>query len=154
MKVIAILQGLLTPTIGVIAVYIAWQQWQGNKLRLKMDRYERRLRVYQDVVKMLKIGSNGNPEWSEIIDFSAQTAEGDFLFEPEIREYLNDIVTRATALNTAKFEFRHINSPGPLPANYDHNRIVEEIGTQQKWFVEQIQNSLVKAKFRKYLNIS
>ena|SRR5438132_1589270 len=154
MKVIAILQGLLTPTIGVIAVYIAWQQWQGNKLRLKMDRYERRLRVYQEVVKMLKIGSNGKPEWAEIIDFSAQTAEGDFLFEPEIREYLNDIVSRATKLRSAQFEYRHINSPGPVPADYDHNRIVEEIGTQQQWFTHQILNSLVKAKFKKYLDIS
>ncbi len=79
-KVIAIFQGLLTPTIGVIAIYIAWQQWQGNKLKLKMDRYERRLRVYQEVVKMLKIGSNGKPEWTRIIYFSGQTAEGDFLF--------------------------------------------------------------------------
>ena len=116
-KVIAIFQGLLTPTIGAIATYIAWQQWQGNKLRLKLDRYERRLRVYQQVVKMLKIGSNGKPEWSEIIDFSAQTAEGDFLFGPEIREYLNDIVTRATKLRSAQFEYRHINSPGPVPAD-------------------------------------
>ncbi len=148
-KAISIFQGLLTPTIGVIAIYIAWQQWQGNKLKLKMDRYERRLRVYQEVVKMLKIGSNGKPEWAEIIDFSGQTAEGDF-----IREYLNDIVTRATKLRSAHFEYRDINSPGPVPAHYDHNRVVEEMGTQQRWFTDQIINSFVKAKFRKYLDIS
>jgi hypothetical protein len=105
----------------------AWQQWQGNKLKLKMDRYERRLSVYQEVVKMLKIGSNGKPEWAEIIDFSGQTAEGDFLFGPEIREYLNDIVTRATKLRSAHFESRDINRPGPVPAHYDHNKVVEEM---------------------------
>lgn len=98
---------------------------------------------------MLKIGSNGKPEWAEIIDFSGQTAEGDF-----IREYLNDIVTRATKLRSAHFEYRDINSPGPVPAHYDHNRVVEEMGTQQRWFTDQIINSFVKAKFRKYLDIS
>jgi hypothetical protein len=108
MKVIAILQGLLTPTIGIIAVYIAWQQWKGNQLRLKMDRYDRRLRVYQEVVKMLKIGSNGKPEWSEMIDFSTQTAEGDFLFGPEIRKYIDEIVSRAAKLRAAHAEYRDI----------------------------------------------
>jgi hypothetical protein len=154
MRIVSILQALLTPTIAAITTYIAIQQYKGNRLRLKMDRYERRLRVYQEVVKMLKIGSNGKPEWSEIIDFSSQTAEGDFLFGPEIREYLNDIVTRATKLRSAHFEYRDINSPGPVPAHYDHNKVVEEMGSQQQWFTDQIVNSLVKSKFKKYLNIS
>jgi hypothetical protein len=30
-----ILQGLLTPAIGLTTLYIAWQQWQGNKLTLR-----------------------------------------------------------------------------------------------------------------------
>jgi hypothetical protein len=119
-----------------------------------MGRYDRRLRVYEEVVKILKIASNGNPEFSEIIDFSAQTAEGDFLFGPKIREYLNDIVSRVAKFRAAHAEYRDINSPGPVPAHYDHNRIVDEMGTQQKWFTDQIVNSLAKNKFGKYLNIS
>jgi len=59
MCVITILQGLLTPLIAIITTYIAWQQWKGNQLKLKMERYERRLRVYQEVVKMLKECANG-----------------------------------------------------------------------------------------------
>jgi hypothetical protein len=30
---------LLTPLIAVIATYIAWQQWKGNQLKLKMEGY-------------------------------------------------------------------------------------------------------------------
>jgi hypothetical protein len=83
------LQGLLTPLIAIITTYIAWQQWQGNKLKLNLDRYDRRLRIYQEVVKMLKTCANGEiQEFSVIIDFGAATAEGDFLFGPEIRQYL------------------------------------------------------------------
>ena len=31
-EVLLVLQGLLTPVIAIIAVYIAWQQWKANKM--------------------------------------------------------------------------------------------------------------------------
>jgi len=62
---VSVLSALLTPLIAIITTYIAYQQWQGNKLKLKMERYERRLRVYQEMVKMLKQCANG-----EIREFS------------------------------------------------------------------------------------
>jgi hypothetical protein len=40
-EVLRISQGLLTPVIGAIATYIAWQQWRTNQNKLKLDRYER-----------------------------------------------------------------------------------------------------------------
>ncbi len=39
MRVISILQALLTPLIAVITTYIAWQQWKGNQLKLKLDNH-------------------------------------------------------------------------------------------------------------------
>jgi len=154
MCVISILQGLLTPIIGLIAVYIAWQQWKGNQLKLKMDRYERRLRVYQEVVKMLKVCANGEiREFSLILEFGAATAEADFLFGPEIRQYLDEISTRAAKLRSANVQYRDLTQP--IPENYDHEKIVSEIGTQTAWFVEQlVEKSVAKNKFGKYLNIT
>lgn len=64
---------------------------------------------------MLKIGSNGKPEFPEIFDFSAQTAEGDFLFGPEIRKYLDEISSRAVNLSTARAEYRDFMNPIPPP---------------------------------------
>ncbi len=153
MRVITILQGLLTPLIAIITTYIAWQQWKGNKLRLKMDKYDRCLRVYQEVVKMLKQCANGEiREFSVILNFGAATAEGDFLFGPEIRQYLDEISTRAAKLRSANVQYRDLHQP--LPAGYDHEKIVNEIGTQTAWFVEQLVGFVAKNKFGKYLNIS
>ena len=154
MRVIAILQGLLTPTIAVITTYIAWQQWKGNQLKLKLDRYERRLRIYQEVVKMLKTCANGViREFSIILEFGAATAEADFLFGPEIRQYLDEISTRAAKLRSANVQYK--DSTQPLPHGYDHEKIVNEMGTQTAWFVEQlVEKSIAKNKFGKYLNIS
>lgn len=153
MSVISILQGLLTPVIGIITTYIAWQQWKGNQLKLKLDRYERRLRIYQEVVKMLKTCANGEiREFSVIVDFGPATAEADFLFGPEIRQYLDEISTRAAKLRSANVQYKDFKQP--VPAGYDHEQIVNEIGTQTAWFVEQLVGFVAKNKFGKCLNIS
>jgi hypothetical protein len=153
MCTIPILQGLLTPLIAIITTYIAWQQWQGNKLKLNLDRYDRRLRIYQEVVKMLKACANGEiQEFSVIVDFGAATAEGDFLFGPEIRQFLDEISTRAAKLRSANVQYRDFKQP--VPENYDHEKIVNEIGAQTAWFVEQLVGFVAKNKFGQYLNIS
>jgi len=153
MCVISIVQGLLTPFIGIITIYIAYQQWQGNKLKLKMDKYDRCLRVYQEVVKMLKTCANGEiREFSVVVDFGAATAEADFLLGPEIRQYLDEISTRAAKLRSANMQYKDFKLP--VPAGYNHEKIVNEIGTQTAWFVEQLVGFVAKNKFRQYLNIS
>jgi hypothetical protein len=153
MWIIPVLQGLLTPVIGGITTYIAWRQWKGNQLKLNLDRYDRRLRIYQEVVKMLKTCANGEiREFSVILDFGAATAEADFLFGPEIRQYLDEISTRAAKLRSANVQYKNFKQP--VPAGYDHEKIVNEIGTQTAWFVEQLVGFVAKNKFAQDLNIS
>jgi endonuclease V-like protein UPF0215 family len=48
-------KALLTPVIAIVATYIAWQQWKTNALKLHLDRYDRRLKIYQEVKKILSI---------------------------------------------------------------------------------------------------
>jgi len=151
---VSVLNALLTPLIAVITTYIAWQQWQGNKLKLNLDRYDRRLRIYQEVVKMLRTCTNRKPEWADVIEFGSSTAEADFLFGPEIRQYIDEIVSRASELIAAKAEYRDFTQPQPVPANYDHNKVVQEMMTQTRWFMEQLVGFVAKNKFGKYLNIS
>ena len=47
--VVDVLSALLTPTIAVIATYVAYQQWRVNKTRLDLDLYDRRLAIYKAV---------------------------------------------------------------------------------------------------------
>ena len=44
---IEISKGLLTPAIGLVAIYIAWQQWNTNRNKLKLDLFEKRFSVFQ-----------------------------------------------------------------------------------------------------------
>ena len=53
-NMIDISKALLTPIIAIVTVYIAYQQWKTNELKLKLEKYDRRLRVYEEVIKILR----------------------------------------------------------------------------------------------------
>jgi predicted negative regulator of RcsB-dependent stress response len=53
-QLIRVGSALLTPLILIVATYIAWQQWKTNRQKLVMDHYERRLRVYEEVQRILR----------------------------------------------------------------------------------------------------
>jgi hypothetical protein len=145
------LQGLLTPVIGLTTLYIAWQQWQGNKLKLVLDRYDRRMRVYQNVVSMVSVSTGGSkPEVAALVNFRAATAEADFLFGSEIPKYLDELFNRGMLLRKAHGEYRDITQPHK--PGYDHEKVVREMDEQQVWFDKQ--HEVAKQKFKKYLDIS
>ena len=67
-QLIGIFKGLLTPLIAIMASYIAWQQWQTNKQKLKLEKYDRRLRVYEQVREILSIILiNADVSWDDIL---------------------------------------------------------------------------------------
>lgn len=143
--------GLLTPVIAGIAVYIAWQQWQGNRLKLALDRYDRRLRVYMRVVEFLSLTLRDfKPEVQDVIKFRVETAEADFLFGAEIPAYLNDVGKRAMLMRAAHLEYRDYTQQPP--EGYDHNKVVATMHEHELWFSEQ--HDAAKELFRRYLDIS
>ena len=149
-----ILQGLLTPVIAAIAVYIAWQQWKVNQRKFVFDQYERRLHVYQEVhaFLMLVIRDFNKPEVSDLQKFTVVTAEADFLFKPEICAYLDETVKRAWKLLSAHNRYRDFTQV--TPSNYDHQKVVTEMHEQETWFTDQATLGTAKEKFKKYLDIS
>ena len=149
--VLQILQGLLTPVIGVTTLYIAWQQWKTNERRAVLDRYERRLRVYQHVVEFLRvIVRDFKAEIPDILKLSAETAEADFLFGEDIPNYLDEIYTHGVKLHAARAEYRDFRQS--IPEGYDHRKVVDAITNEEKWFLGQL--AIAKEKFKKYLDIS
>lgn len=146
-----LLQGLLTPVIGLTTLYIAIQQFQINRRKTILERYERRLQIYQRTVEMTRlVATDFKPEVHDLIKFSADTAEADFLFGEEISKYLHEIYVRGFSLNTANFEYRDFRQPAP--EGYDHQKVVDTLTEERKWFVDQ--PKIAKEKFKKYLDIS
>ena len=144
-------KALLTPSIAVIATYIAWQQWQTNRQKLKLERYDRRLRVYEEVVKLLSlIDRDANAKYEDLLQFRTSVSEADFLFGPEIPEYLDEIFNRGVKLRYWSKEYRDCTQE--KPEGYDHEKVVNGSHEELTWLSEQFDPA--KEKFRKYLDIS
>lgn len=144
-------QGILTLLIAAITTYIAWQQWKTNQKKFDLDRYDRRLKVYQETIKFIHIVCrDAKVSLPDLFNFYAATAEADFLFSSDIREYLDDIFSHANELNTANSRYRDYTMPPQ--EGYDHKAVCDSMHEQTTWFLKQPQIAL--AKFKVFLDVS
>jgi hypothetical protein len=145
-----VLQGLLTPVIGLTTLYIAWQQWRGARFKLRLERYERRLGIYQRLVAFVRlVARDFKPAPQDIFQLSADTAEADFLFGDDIPAYIFEICKRAWELHSARAEYRDMFQAAP--EGYDHQKVVSVMHEQEVWFTSQLAE--MREKFKKYLDV-
>ena len=150
-QVLDISKGLLTPVIAIVATYIAWQQWKTNQRKLKLEKYERRLHVYEEVKKILSIiVRDAKASTEDLLRFRTSVSEADFLFGPEIIDYIDEIYKRGLNLWRWNQEYRDYTQA--KPAGYDHKKVVDEMHKELTWLSEQFEPA--KEKFRKYLDLS
>ena len=150
-QVIEISKGLLTPVIAIVATYIAYQQWQTNRKKLNLERYDRRPRVYEEVRKILNIIlRDANASTEDLLKFRTSVSEADFLFGPESSEYIDQNYKRGLSL--WKWNRMYRDYTQEKPEGYDHKKIVAEMHKELEWLVKQFEPA--KEKFRKYLDIS
>lgn len=137
--------------IAIIALYIAYQQWQTSRQKLKLDLYKSRLRIYEEVKKILSIMIAGSEVSSaNLINFYTLVSEADFLFGPEIRQYIDEIYSHGVNLRRWNLEYRDITQD--QPEGYDHNEVVRELAQERQWLGQQFEPA--REKFKKYLSMS
>lgn len=150
-QVIEVSKGLLTPLIAIVATYVAWQQWQTNRLKFILDRYDRRLRVYEEVRKILSIIlRDAKASYEDLLKFRTAVSEADFLFGPEVPEYIDEIYKRGVKLQYWCGEYRDYAQE--KPEGYDHKKVVDGMHSELTWLTEQFEPA--KSKFKKYLDVS
>lgn len=146
--VIDFLKAGLTPLIGIIAAYIAWQQWKTNASKLKLEKYDRRLKIYQIIQRFIcEVTSSAQPKLQNIFKFASDVAEVDFLFEKDIRDHVDEIHNHAMSLYTS-------NNKSQAPSmnqssGDDANAINQEIISCMQWFINASEKT--KIIFSKYL---
>lgn len=143
-EICGILQALLTPTIAGVVAYVAYQQWKTNTDKLKLDLYDRRLRVCQSTMGFLAgILQRAAVDHEDVVKFIRETAEGYFLFDKEIFDYLCTLQENAGGLRETS------ESLTGLPVGEERNKMVEKERRLIDWFVEQV--GVAPEKFKKYL---
>lgn len=89
---ISIFQALLTPTIGVVAAFVAWQQYRLAKQKHDIDIFNRRMQVYKRTIALLvKSERTYSISEGEYFEWLSDVADAEFLFGREILDLLRDI---------------------------------------------------------------
>lgn len=144
-------KALLTPVIAIVATYIAWQQWKTNQLKLHLDRYDRRLKVYEEVRQILSIiVRDAKVSHDDLLKFKRAVSEADFLFGPEIPAYIEEIYQRGLKLQYWSGEYRDYTQS--IPEGYDHQKVCNGKHAELKWLSAQFEPA--HQNFKRYLNVS
>src|SRR5690242_8582931 len=92
-------QGLLTPLIALIAVYIAYQQYKVNQRKLNLDLYEKRFRIYKVLKELLgRMMTQGKIEMKDLADIDYDIKDSIFLFEDDISKYIEEVKKKSIRL--------------------------------------------------------
>lgn len=146
---IDILSALLTPVIAVVAVYIAWQQYQVNKMRFKREQYEPRLKIARAFeVFISEILYQRDVKNNRCIKFLEETAEANYIFDDSIFNYRIDIYNKAIQLHSLT---EKIDGDKECSLGEERKSCVDAKMRLIEWFENQL--SVSSNNFKKYLMI-
>lgn len=100
---ITVLQGLLTPTIALIAVGIGFMQWRTAHQKVMLDLFDRRMIVVNDYERyfslIVKAGIGIDP--SELKGIHNTRSHASFLFGSDVNDFLNRFYERQFGMAVA-----------------------------------------------------
>ncbi len=143
---------LLTPVIALSMLYIAYQQWQINKINLRKELYDERLSIYESTIELIyTVQSLGYANNDHIIKFNRSTSNSVFLFGEDTTDYLKQVNNKALRLKHSNEAIQRLskNVEKNVKKLDDLSNIDTEIFT---WFMDQ--PIIVENLFKKYLDLS
>lgn len=125
------------PTIAVIAIYIAYQQWRVNKTRLDLDLYDRRLAIYKAVDAFYgDVGTEGIAKYPMVFKLRYATAEAPFLFPAEIEKHLKEILKQAIRIAALREQTYPASGEPGLPVGEARSKACEEESKLVLWLLQ------------------
>ncbi len=143
---IEVSKGLLTPAIGFVAIYIAWQQWNTNRNKLKLDLFEKRFSVFQSTRTFLSSVLRDGLVSREVLEtYRTGILDAVFLFDQQTSDYLWGL--HKAGLKAIKYK----SSLEGVPVGEKRNQLVEQEGEQ----IEVLTDALggLQKKFEKFLKL-
>ena len=130
------LSAILTPLIGGIVAYIAWQQFTVNRRQHLLALFEKRLAVFNSTMKMIaSVNRDANADLNQCFQFIRDTRDHEFLFRKEVGDYINEVYHKAVALHAK---------------NQMASSAALEITQTMEWFIQQSKEA--KNIFLKYMD--
>ena len=116
-------------------------------LKMRHDLFDRRLAVFMKVMRLCaEIGLTETLDDATLLRFLRETAEGEFLFDKEIADYINEIHSKGNQLLWS------LEQQEALPLGEAKIQAGNKSTEIRQWFSNQME--VAKEKFRGYLDIS
>lgn len=140
-----IMQGIAIIVIAAITVYIAYQQWKTNRDKLRLSIFDKRFSVFIGLMKLhVYILQHVDASTEALNEFKLVYLEGQFLFDNDIAEHLDNVYNQAVELQANK---ELLSAEGLQP---DVKRNVNTRNYEiTQWFLENFKQE--KSRFKKYL---
>jgi hypothetical protein len=90
--------------IPLVGAWIAWQQVQIARVKLRFDLYDKRFAVFEAVRKLVgEAITHDNVSASSLNAYTLGTADAEFLFDGSLSKYLRELFKHASMLSTLKY---------------------------------------------------
>lgn len=138
--------GVATTVIGIATVVIARQQKIINRQKLISDKFDRRIKVYEEVIHFIRVLRRGEKVTGDLLlQYENAISQAHFLFKPEITVYLEELYDHSRQLEywTILYE---TTSKGHDAEGHSHAEVCTSSTEEKKWFIAQL--DIAKQKFK------
>lgn len=144
---------LLTPLIALIALWIAYQQMKSNRDKVRLDLFEKRMKIFlivrESLGTILADGSSKNINWK---DFHFAIEQSKFILSEELQEFLTEIETKTRQIRAQEVLLFGVNDRGGVPIGERRNKICEENSELLKWLTDQFEP--LQNRFAKFMKMN
>lgn len=119
--------------VSCVLAFIAWQQWQLAQNKLRLDLFDRRYKVYDALRTFLScVVGKANFTDAQLFEFYAGTSDAEFLFGPEVIDYLAQVRKHALNMQLHQKIFQ------PMPVGEERSRHIQAEHDELVWLGEQL----------------
>ena len=142
-----VLAALLTPTIAVFGLFIAYLQWRTAQNKLKLELFEKRFAVY-DVARrfIASVITSGKAKDEEMNKFLSGTCETKWLLNDDIATYFDEQIWG----NSVDLQALDAELEG-APFGDERTKNVQRQGQIKKWLIDQYK--VLDEKFSPFLKL-
>lgn len=127
--------GLLVPLIALFAAYIAYQQYQAAKLKLKMDLFERRFALFETVFDFIcHVAAGQKVTAADVIKLDEAKLVSFFVFHGEVPKYIQTVREKAESVTVLNSQAEQIAKLGGSDALTQKRQTQD---AEVAWFAEQ-----------------
>ncbi len=140
-----VFQGAMLVLIAAIGAFIAYGNYKNAAVKLQLDLFDRRYKVFEAAKKLLAtMTRDGDVNITELLEFNFAVAESDFMFGPDVSDYIDELRKKAGALHVAGKRMRADTPDARRQGSEEATAIMDWVGTQYIW---------LRDVFRPYLRL-